>query len=190
MIENKSITLFTVGWGDEIAKVKPILDYCKEIFPYFDEVIFYDKITNLYDYNKFFVEELNNVINTDFVLTIQSDGYILNPSKWDNYFLKFDYVGAPWPWYSLCGNGGFSLRSKKFLEFSSLLKYNRTHHEYTLCPEDYFLCVKNRDYFINNKCKFSSMDVGLRFSFEHHIPLMPNHKINDSFGFHGKHNLK
>ena len=26
-------------------------------------------------------------------------------------FMKYDYVGAPWPWFSASGNGGFNLRS-------------------------------------------------------------------------------
>jgi hypothetical protein len=187
---DKTITLITVTWGDYIKIGNMALGHSLAQFPYFTKVHNFTHINNLEDYNIFFVEELSKKIDTDFVLTVQPDGFILNPQKWDNQFLEYDYIGAPWPWTMSCGNGGFSLRSKKFLELSSVLLYDKTHHEYPLCPEDYFLCVKNRQHFINNGCKFAPVDVALRFSFEHPIASIPNHTVVDSFGFHGKHNLR
>ena len=77
------------------------------------------------------------------MLVIQDDGHIVNPSLWDEEFLKYDYIGLPWPfedsWIekqlkeqrpiirkvypkNRVGNGGFSLRSRKFLEFSDSFK--------------------------------------------------------------------
>lgn len=73
-------------------------------------------------YSFFMLSELNSYFDTDFVLVVQHDGFILDTSCWTNEFLNYDYIGAPWPHIVLddgvpghfnIGNGGFSLRSKK-----------------------------------------------------------------------------
>ena len=101
------------------------------------------KLNNVEDYNKIILS-LNDYISSDFALVIQHDGHVINPNKWSENFLNYDYIGAPWPnnkkWNkrwdaneegdiikknlnkNRIGNGGFSLRSKKFLEYSSKFK--------------------------------------------------------------------
>lgn len=192
MINNKSITLYGIAWGNHIEPTKKVLEHCNSIFPYFDEVKLNEKLDNLLDYSIHLVEELDDVITTDFVLLVQIDGYIINPKLWDNRFLDFDYIGAPWPWHNVVGNGGFSMRSKKFINTSAKLTYIKDHPEYDLCPEDNFLCLPNynRSFFLNHGCRFADVLTGLRFSFEHPMSINPNHTIKNSFGFHGKHNLK
>lgn len=189
MIASKSISIFACAWGNEVPLTKQVLEHCMKVFPYFDDFIFKQDIDNLLDYNKFMVEGLNDFIKTDFVLTVQPDGFILHPNLWKNRFLNFDYIGAPWPWHGTCGNGGFSLRSKKFLDLSSKLKYTPDHQQYKMCPEDNFLCLEkyNRNYFIKNDVKFADVETALEFSFEHPVFMYPNHSILQSFGFHGKH---
>jgi hypothetical protein len=135
------------------------------------------------------VEKLDSVIDTDFVLTVQLDGYILHPDRWSDDFLNFDYVGAPWPWHGVCGNGGFSLRSKKFIHTASKLHYQPYHPEYSSCPEDFYMCIMAKNHFTYNKCLISDNETGIRFSFEHPIPELEQYTIKTSFGFHGKHNL-
>ena len=63
---------------------------------------------------------MNNYFDTDYVLTFQSDGFILNPDAWTDEFFNYDYIGAPWGdnRYAV-GNGGFSFRSKKLMNFVS-----------------------------------------------------------------------
>jgi hypothetical protein len=191
MILNKTLSLISIAWGEEIQNVKKIMQHCVEVFPFFDELKIIGHIDNLTDYNKFCVEEFNSFIDTDFALIVQSDGFIINPSLWNDNFLNFDYIGAPWPWHNVCGNGGFSLRSKKFLEVSSKLKYIKDHPEYDNCPEDNFLCLPqyNRKFMLDNEIKFADIKTALEFSFEHSIQTYPNHTIKNSFGFHGKFNL-
>jgi len=189
MINNKTITLYSIGWGEYLPIIERVVNHCNKIFPFFDEVKINKEISDLYTYNQFFVQDLTKHINTDFVLVVQNDGFIINPSLWDNNFLSYDYIGAPWPWHKVVGNGGFCIRSKKFLDLSSKLVYKEAHPEYKYCPEDYFLCVLNRNYFIDNGCIFPSMETAIKFSFEHPIPGIKS-TIRDSFGFHGKHNLK
>lgn len=178
------------------------MEHCLEAFPHFDKAVLLSSfsgksgeiniekvnVNNYEEYNKFMVEDLNNYVDTDFVLVIQDDGYIVNPSLWDDSFFNFDYIGAPWPWHGVCGNGGFSLRSKNFLKLSSQLKYESAHHEYSCAPEDWFLCVKKRDFFLNKGVRFPSLEMAQKFSFE--TPMgFPNEGKHSSFGFHGKHNL-
>jgi hypothetical protein len=187
MINGKSITLYSIAWGKYLDPAKKVLDHCNNTFPFFDKIVLNTNIDNEKELNRFLVESLTFDISTDYVLIVQSDGFIINPQKWKDCFLNYDYIGAPWPWHNVVGNGGFCLRSKKFLDLSSKLVYDSTHPEYHYCPEDYFLCVLNRNYFIDNNCLFPSLETALSFSFEHPIPGI-NKNMKDSFGFHGKHN--
>lgn len=188
MIGGKSITILGAAWGSQVDSTLIAMDYCLNIFPFFDKAKFITNITNEIDYNTFFVEGIKNIIDTDFVLNVQADGFIINPFLWSNDFLNYDYIGAPWRDYAICGNGGFSLRSKKFLEISSRIKYDKTHNEYLCAPEDWFLCIKNRNLLINNGIKFADTFTASKFSFEHYTELKEE-GIYNSFGFHGKHNL-
>jgi hypothetical protein len=60
--------------------------------------IFNRKIDSIEAYSHFIVKELDAYVETEYVLVIQYDGFILNPEAWTDEFLKYDYVGAPW-WY-------------------------------------------------------------------------------------------
>ena len=192
MINGKSITLFACAWGDQIRPTSSVIDFCIQSFPYFDVCYFENRINNLIDYNKFMIEDLDSIIKTDFVMTVQSDGFIINPNLWQNKFLEYDYIGAPWPWHGVCGNGGFSLRSKKFLQTSSKLKYISYHEEYGICPEDNFMCLAkyNREFFLKEGVKFAEPNIAIQFSFEHPISSSHNQGPDSSFGFHGKHLIR
>ena len=110
------------------------------------ELIKIQKLNSIDEYNDF-VLTLGNYLNNEYTLLVQDDGYIINPNLWTDEFLKYDYIGAPWPgdwgWVqkscgkehyrgiihrklstNRVGNGGFSLRSKKFLEYSFEFKYS------------------------------------------------------------------
>lgn len=153
-------------------------------------------------YNRFFVEELADYISTDFCLTVQHDGFIVDPTRWNISFTKYDYIGAPWPdstYINPVGNGGFSIRSKKFLDISSTLTYNpniqfQPHIAAGVIAtsEDWFLCVHNYYYMIEQGIKFPNKILASQFSMEH--PLDFKHfDRNDlstykSFGFHGEFN--
>lgn len=62
--------------------------------------------------NLFCIKELWKYFDTSHMLMLQPDGYIIHPELWDDKWLEYDYIGAPWPDGRL-GCGGFSLRSKK-----------------------------------------------------------------------------
>lgn len=126
------------------------------------------------EYSKFIINELPAIITTDHVLIVQSDGYITNPELWDDSWLQYDYIGAPWPFPPYVGNGGFSLRSRKLLEAC------RGFYEEGVA-EDIVICSKRREELIARGIKFAPLEVAARFSRE---LVHPGHP---TFGFHGVH---
>ena len=159
-------------------------------------------VNNMKDYSKFMIYDLNDHIETDFVLTIQYDGFIINPDAWRDEFLDYDYIGAPWPLrkngfvtpfgeHISVGNGGFSLRSKKLLELPSKVEVPfdvvAMNHFYKMFGavnwnEDGNICVHNRHIFEDNGCKFAPIEVAKYFSYESPLPI--NQDIIP-FGYHG-----
>src|SRR5687768_5817660 len=72
-------------------------------------------LTTIEAYSQFVIKQLNQYVATPHVLLIQYDGFVLNPDAWQEAFLVYDYIGAPWLEEEgyIVGNGGFSLRSKR-----------------------------------------------------------------------------
>ena len=134
-----------------------------------------------------FCLKLNKYTNNDFLLIVQNDGFILNPELWDNLFLSFDYIGAPWKHTYVTGqkvgNGGFSLRSKRFLNFAS--KFDTTNG----VPEDNFLCLDKYHDAINFGIKFADVHLASKFAYEHYNDYATSFNPKNHFGFHGKLNL-
>lgn len=157
-----------------------------------------DEIT----YNQFCINNLNDCVKSDFCLIIQWDGFIIDEKQWKSDFLNYDYIGAPWGFPSDCrnrvGNGGFSLRSKYFLEISSKIQYDPYHYEtYTplqlydrkISPEDWFLCYDKFEYLQSQNIKFPTVEVASQFSVEHPNIIKHYDRVDtstyESFGFHG-----
>ncbi len=127
------------------------------------------------DYSRFMIKEIGQYFSTSHVLVVQWDGFVVNPERWDNGFLKYDYIGAPWvnsrhP----VGNGGFSLRSRKLvdaLQDPAVRFFN---------PEDYAICDRYHDLLVERYgINFAPASVASHFSCETHQPPAP------TFGVHG-----
>ena len=139
------------------------------------------------DYSRFCLHKLTNYVNTDFCLIFQDDGFVLNPQYWSEEFYMYDYIGSPWPLYrgwpeegKQVGNGGFSLRSKKLLEYSKTLIHHTTENEDTYLLE-------NRKALQEAGIKIAPVDIAKKFSIENHMDS--DHSIYNCFGFHAKHLL-
>lgn len=132
------------------------------------------------EYSKFIVQRLSELIQTEYVLICQADGFGRHKHLWTDEFLEFDYVGAPWE-NSEVGNGGLSLRSKRFLE-ASLLQGEPD------LPEDSFLCQYRRKQMMAMGIRFAPLEIAQRFSYEHPVAGHPWNQ-QDSWGTHGKWNL-
>jgi len=147
-------------------------------------------------YSRFIIYELHKYFDTGFVLLIQDDGYVVHPEAWDDSFLDYDYIGAPWPipapddiaWRDKeggirrVGNGGFSLRSKRLCSLASELELPWEEYHGN-CHEDGFICTNNVDVYEAHGCRIAPVDVAVRFSHETMIPETAGIK---PFGFHGK----
>ncbi len=102
-------------------------------------------------------------INTSHVLTVQWDGWVVNPHFWDDSWLKYDYIGAPWLYGDgkNVGNGGFSLRSKRLMELLAT-DPNFSYVE----PEDNTICRVYRPQLEDKGFKWADRATAERFSFE------------------------
>ena len=161
------------------------------------KVIKIPPIKSFKEYNNFIIYELFKYIKSSHVLIIQWDGYIINSTKWDVKFLKYDYIGAPFiprcndekygktlngNFYSI-GNGGFSLRSFKLLESPTKYKL-RDNENITNNHEDGFFCVLHREFLEKQGLKWASFEIASEFAIE--SPISFKEFVNLPFGFHGK----
>ena len=123
--------------------------------------------------NEFALTQMYKYVSTSHFLIFQYDGYILNPDAWDNNFLKYDYIGAPWSHHDKpnVGNGGFSLRSKRIAEWSS------KHITKDFSPEDLVYGRYQRSFFESLGAKYAPNKVAAKFSIENGV-------WNNEFGFH------
>jgi hypothetical protein len=154
---------------------------------------------DLYGYNRFMVESLGAHVRTGHCLVVQSDGFILNPALWDDRFLDYDYVGAPWPEYvdvvggerlrldrNPVGNGGFSLRSQRLLELTSRLRFDELAFAHS--SEDLVICHYLYEEMRAAGIRFAPPELAARFSIE--SPGIYGQSPDRVFGFHGRHWLE
>ena len=158
------------------------------------------ELTSLKEYSHYMIYELYKHVSTEFCITVQHDGYIVNPDSWTNEFLSYDYIGAPWPIkddayidpfnnHIQVGNGGFSLRSQNLLNTPRQINIpfevntdNFYKHMNANCyNEDGNICVHNRHLYEKIGCKFAPIELAAKWSHETHLSeyahIVP-------FGFH------
>lgn len=134
-------------------------------------------------YDIFMVTELHKHFDTSHVLVMQLDGYITHPELWNNDWLQYDYIGAPWmPGHQPCavGNGGFSLRSRRFQEWLS--DYIAANGWKPL-PDDIVISVNAHDDAVAAGFTYAPVSVAEIFSKEQPLPTR-SLKV-PTFGFHG-----
>lgn len=154
-------------------------------------VIQIENIDTIEKYSRFVISRLNEFVDTSHVLVIQDDGHILNPHAWTDAFLKYDFIGAPWPTsythvnsdIMIVGNGGFSLRSKKLVSICATMEQLNFFPYYH--PEDAIICRYSRPLLQNLGINFAPENVAKIFSFEENNRV--GKKWNGQFGFHGRH---
>ena len=199
MINLDNVTIINANCVDPKTSVKVLNFSCKGV-TFKDVILFSDdkpnnitenikfikiqKIDSVQKYNEFILRNLVDYIETDFCLIIQNDGFVINHHLWRNEFLNYDYIGAPWSKQGMLvwgrtnriGNGGFSLRSKKLMEFIKSFKtidYNS--------PEDVItsLVIEKHNF------KYPTVELACKFSLECPLEDYP-FNVHECFGFHGK----
>lgn len=154
-------------------------------------------LTSIREYNLFMVKELYRHVRTEFCLVVQPDGFVVTPRLWTDFFLHYDYIGAPWnmvcSWEALAkcgmsarqgihvlvGNGGFSLRSKRFLEATASFDYDDP-----VLEEDCFVALKKRLDLESMGMRYAPVELARQFSLETYID--ERSLLGEHFGFHGK----
>ncbi|OYY59262.1 MAG: hypothetical protein B7Y05_05940 [Polynucleobacter sp. 24-46-87] len=166
--------------GTQFAKVVLITNLDRVSIKRVDiEYVQAPPINTTKDYSELLLTGLDQYVESSHVLVIQWDSFIINPELWTTEFLAYDYIGAVWPHHpqSPVGNGGFSLRSKRLLQTMKSNDFKKQH------PEDYCICVDNKDFLIQRRIKFAPAELAERFSVER----SPWHS---AFGFHGFFNFE
>jgi len=187
----KDVTLICVdcvNYGEAVAAIRKSMAECdfaavkfitdKQLKFEGIEVINISPIRSKDEYSYFMIKELHKYFNTEYVLVVQADGYVLNGKSWLPEFLEYDYIGAPWLYNDgkNVGNGGFSLRSRKLQDVLGVDRFIDI-----VSPEDEVIARLYRTYLEQKYgIRFPPEDLADKFAYELRTP------IYDTFGFHGK----
>ncbi len=134
----------------------------------------------------FVIHCLHCFIETEFVLIVQEDGWALNGANWRPEWWTYDYVGAPChaarvgdsflDRYSWEGNpdaiqvmnGGFSLRSRRFLQAANNygILYDFNQNQKKMLCEDLQLCLIMRPELEHHGLRFAPLECASTFAIE------------------------
>lgn len=140
-----------------------------------------DKIDSIDKFNYAMIYEMYKYIDTEFMLLVHADGFVVNPDMWRDEFLEYDYIGSPWTlpkddfsYRDINGNicrvgNSVSIRSKRILEFPQKagLPWEADHGYYN---EDGFLCCKNKHIIEANGMKIAPFELAKYFGHERMMP--------------------
>jgi hypothetical protein len=184
-IENRSpdLAMFAIGKCTQNILFKKVVLVTDLKLPYAYpsniELIQAPEIKTTADYSNYLLGDLTKLIEGTHVLIIQWDSFVVNPHLWDPEYLKYDYIGAPWPHHPLTpvGNGGFSLRSMKLINALQDKRVIKKH------PEDQAICIYNKSLLENEfNIQFAPLEIAQKFAYE-------RGEYPESFGFHGLFNF-
>jgi len=129
------------------------------------------------------------------MLSLEWDGFPINPQLWSPDFLEEHYIGAPWPSIfipdhakdeenSMVGNGGCCLRSWEFIH---RLRSAPDHDGNQ--PGDCYWCQTPavREMMGAVGIEYAGLQTAIEFAFENPLPEIPVWSVRQSFGFHGPH---
>ena len=161
------------------------------------EYISISPLKNVDDYNEIIFQDLHKYFETSHCLIVQADSFVVNSKFWSNDFLKYDYIGGPWPdkiqvnpnlildlKKNPVGNGGFSMRSRKLVETTAKINFKSLN--FPMKAEDVVICHYLYQKMIDSGIRFAPAKLAAQFSLEN-IDNPYNQNANSVFGFHGKH---
>lgn len=203
----KGVTLWACVWSDDHEmqfRTLRVLRYCQTLFE-FDDVLFLSflpvpkhawkmrllQVPNLamHGWSIFHNRIVPNLIKTPFALSVHEDGFPIRPDLWNDQFLEYDFIGAPWANGGV-GNSGFALESQRFLQAKAALPFDDLRGyggltgtvvgNHTVTHSDVFATVLHREALIARGLKIAPVETALEFSTEQTGKQWP------SFGFHGR----
>ena len=170
--------------------------------PNINLIVIDDVINNTNDYNTLLLnKEFWKKLPYEYILLYQEDSFIFHNNI--DTFLKYDYVGAPWPIeYNInkqsVGNGGFSLRKVQSMiqcieqvpekiyktEINEFVKTYMKQHNLINIPEDVYFSSVLHNYNIGQVAPY---DIARNFSLESTpIPKKTPLGIHQCWNFHHK----
>lgn len=141
------------------------------------------KLKNIDDFNYKTVYELGDFVNTEFVLLVHYDGFVVNADMWKDEFLEYDYIGSPWPlppadnpkvYRDIEGNicrvgNSVSIRSKRLMDFPREAKIPFTPED-GCYNEDGFICCRIRHLLEAEGMTIAPIEMAKYFGHETMIP--------------------
>lgn len=197
LLKLSNITLCTLGSEKYRPQNQKALDYSSQEIEWGAvKNIIVDNSNSIDQWNRAVIYDLHKHIDTEFAMFIHPDGFVVHPESWDDKWLNYDYIGAPWPLptdhYSYRDDKGklvrvgnsVSLRSKKIMELPTKLDLEWKIY-YGNFNEDGFLCCHNRSILEENGVKFAPIEVAKYFSREN--TMAENRNVVKPFAFHRHH---
>lgn len=143
-----------------------------------------------WSYSTFMIHCLYYFIETDFCLVVQDDGWVLDGNNWKEDYYNYDYIGGithaglvgnelylGFNWVDkkdpiVVQNGGFSLRSKRFLEAPNKHGIAQIHSSAVhVWNEDVQLSCLRKELFESLGYKIAPKEVSKEFAIEHVAPM-------------------
>ncbi len=148
-----------------------------------------DPLEGLRDYNALMLDRLGAWTRCDAYLVVQWDGFAVDGRRWQEGFLDYDYIGAPWTHLGgVVGAGGFSLRSRRLIEAVHRLRRHESVADVDTA-EDLQICLRYRRELEAAGLRFADPRVAAEFAFERPASSSSSPADIPSFGFHGAFNL-
>jgi glycosyltransferase involved in cell wall biosynthesis len=167
--------------GITFGKVKFLSHY--QPYNLTNDIEFYriDNVPSINDWCYKIIYQLDRYVDTEYILLVHADGFVVNPEQWKDEFFQYDYVGSPFPlphdnfsYRDVNGEivrvgNSVSLRSKRLIELANKLKLP-WQDDHGFFHEDGFICVKNRHIYEAHGMKFAPLEVAKHFGHESMIP--------------------
>lgn len=124
---------------------------------------------NMLSYCNLLLKGMLEHVETPYIIFQQWDAMVHNGSRWRDYFLLNDYIGATWPWRphgQNVGNGGFSLRSRRLLEALQAPHIQLDPNGEHGVQEDNYIAILHRPWLESQGMVFALAPVANQFSIE------------------------
>lgn len=152
-----------------------------------------DAFPTIDHWNEYIVYSLWKHFTTDYCMLVHADGFVVNPDKWQDKWLAYDYCGSPWDLacaYAIQGGrdqplsrvgNSVGLRSRRLCKLPTdiNLEWKRFNND---SNEDTFLVAHNRVILEQHGIKIAPLEVAVEFGREAEMP--ENSHITDPFCFH------
>lgn len=191
-IKLPNVTLCCIGSEPYREEQQHALDYSSRYIEFGSIKNIIVDTKNIDEWNKAVVFDLGEHIETEYALLIHPDGFVVHPEIWNSAWLKYDFIGAPFPlptddfsYRDINGKiqrvgNSVSLRSKKLLDLPKKIgmEWKPFHGFFN---EDGYISVNMRHVFEEHGCVFAPLEEAIFFSKE--MPI-PENKGVETFAFH------